>query len=44
MNDKIQGKDICTLLKFYEELVKFIIGSKVLVIGLIHFLRPNIIF
>ena len=44
MNDWIQGKEICTLLRFYEELVKFIIGPKVLVIGLFSFLRPNIFF
>ena len=29
----MQGQEICTLLRFHEELVKFIIGSKVLVIG-----------
>ena len=44
MNDKIQGQEICTLLRFYEELVKFIIGPKVLVIGPFRFLRPNIFF
>ena len=42
MNDWIQGQEICTLLRFYEKLVKFIIGPKVLVIGPFHFLRPNI--
>ena len=35
---------ICTLLIFYEELVKFFIGPKVLVIGPFHFLRSNIYF
>ena len=33
----MQGQEICTLLRFYEELVKFIIGPKVLVIGPFHF-------
>ena len=33
MNYKVQGQEICTLLRFYGELVKFIIGPKVLVIG-----------
>ena len=37
MNDYIQGQEICTFLRFYEELVKFIIGPKVLVIGLFRF-------
>ena len=35
---------ICTLLCFYEELVKFFVGSKVLVIGPFWFLRSNIYF
>ena len=42
MNDYIQGQEICTLLRFYEELFKFIIGPKVLVIGPFSFLCPNI--
>ena len=33
MNYKVQGQEICTLLRFYGELVKFIIGPNVLVIG-----------
>ena len=44
MNDYIQDQGICTLLRFHEELVKFIIGPKVLVIGPFSFLRPNIYF
>ena len=31
-------------MRFYEELVKFIIGPKLLVIGPFRFLRPNIYF
>ena len=30
-------------MRFYEELVKFIIGPKILVIGTFRFLRSNII-
>ena len=37
MNDYFYGREICTLLRFYEELIKFIIGPKVLVIGLFRF-------
>ena len=44
MNDWIQGQEICTLLRFDEKLVKFIIGLKLLVIGPFRFLRPNIYF
>ena len=44
MYDYIQGQEICTLLRLYDELVKFIIGTKVLVIGPFSFLRPNIYF
>ena len=44
MNNYIECQGICTLLRFYEELVKFIIGPKVLVIGTFSFLRPNIFF
>ena len=44
MNDYIQGQEICTLLRFYEELVKFIIGPKVLLIGPFRFLCPNVFF
>ena len=44
MNDYIQGQDICTLLTFYEELVKFIIGPKVLVIGSFRFYVQIYIF
>ena len=33
--------EICTLLRFYKELVKFFIGPKVLVIGPFRFLYPN---
>ena len=44
MNEWIQGQVIFTLLRFYEELVKFIIGPKVLVIGPFSFLHPNIFF
>ena len=43
-NDQIQGHKICTLLILYEELVKFIIGLKFLVIGPFSFLRPSIFF
>ena len=43
-NDYIQGQEICTLLRFYEESVKFIIGPKVLVIGPFRFLCSNIFF
>ena len=42
--DWIQGQEICTLLRFYEEIVKSIIGPKVLVIGTFRILRPNIFF
>ena len=35
---------ICTLLRFYEELVKFFIGPKVLVIRPFCFLGSNIYF
>ena len=44
MKDQIQGQKICILMRFYEELVKFIIGPKVLLIGPFRFLRPNIYF
>ena len=33
MNDQIKGQEICTPLRFYEELVKVFIGPKVLVLG-----------
>ena len=33
----IQGQEICTLLRLYEELVQFIIGTKVIVIGPFRF-------
>ena len=44
MNDYVQGQEIFTLLRLYEKVVKFIIGPKVLVIGMFRFLRPNIFF
>ena len=36
--------EIGTLLRFYEELVKFFIGPKGLGIGLFSFLRSNVYF
>ena len=44
MNDYIQGQEIITLLRVYEELFKFIIGPKVIDIGPFSFLCPNIFF
>ena len=41
INDYIQGQEIFTLLRFYGESVKFIIGPKILVIGPFRFLCPN---
>ena len=43
-NDNIQGQQICTVMRVYEELIKFIIGPKVKVIGPFHFLRPKTCF
>ena len=43
MNYKIQGQEIYTLLRFYGELVKFIIGPKAL--GIVpFFILPTSIF
>ena len=41
---RYKASKFAQFLRFYEELVKFIIGTKVLVIGPFRFLRPNIFF